>query len=664
MTRYAIVCLTMAAVLRAASFYPQKPNDAKAVYLVKENFPVHGDGAGDDAPALQQAIDRVQEKSNHGIVFIPPGRYRLGATVNLWRGIRLIGFGEARPVFVLGPRTPGFDAGEGKYMIHFRNARPKPDQPPGDANNTTFYSGVGNIDFEIGDGNPAAVAVRFHVAQLSSLEHIDFNIGQAKAAVEAIGNEIEDCRFHGGDYAIRTGATSPGWQALILDSEFQGQRQAAVETHDAGLTMLRCAFRNTPRAIDIPERTSEKLYLKDVRFENIGTVAVAAGKYFDPRTQLNFENIQCKEVPVFLVFRDVGEGVVKIPDGRERIAGEGPGYVIRQFTHGLFIDGADRSLRTLTDRAPLAGNATLPDKDFPDLPPQSSWVNIADLGAKGDGQTDDTAVFRKAVAQHRAIYVPMGRYRLSDTLTLAPDTALIGMHCWSTMFILAPKTAGFDDPKKPRPMIVTPREGRNIVAGIGFDADDNKGAVALQWMAGASSYLDDALFPSKPDLNKKGNSQFYGLWVTDGGGGVFKNIWAPNNWARNGFFVSNTSTAGRVYEASIEHHADVEVRLSNVSNWAFHALQTEENLGSEKAMAVDIEQSRDIAFHNLFCYRIRRTDTPYPFAVRVSKSGPVLIRGLHVFSGGVFPFDYSVYRDDTRQWWIDREAAYLRLPAP
>ena len=191
MTRYAVVCLTTAAVLRAASFYPQKPNDAKAVYLVKENFPVHGDGAGDDAPALQQAIDRVQEKSNHGIVFIPPGRYRLGVTVNLWRGIRLIGFGEARPVFVLGPRTPGFDAGEGKYMIHFRNARPKPDQPPGDANNTTFYSGIGNIDFEIGDGNPAAVAVRFHVAQLSSLGHIDFNIGQAKAAVEAIGNEIE-----------------------------------------------------------------------------------------------------------------------------------------------------------------------------------------------------------------------------------------------------------------------------------------------------------------------------------------------------------------------------------------------------------------------------------------------------------------------------------------
>jgi hypothetical protein len=128
--------------------------------------------------------------------------------------------------------------------------------------------------------------------------------------------------------------------------------------------------------------------------------------------------------------------------------------------------------------------------------------------------------------------------------------------------------------------------------------------------------------------------------------------------------VSNTSTPGRVYEASIEHHVDVEVRLSNVSNWAFYALQTEENLGSEKAMAINIEQSRDIAFHNLFCYRIRRTDTPYPFAVRVSKSGPVLIRGLHVFSGGVFPFDYSVYRDDTRQWWIDREAAYLRIPAP
>jgi len=35
-------------------------------------------------------------------------------------------------------------------------------------------------------------------------------------------------------------------------------------------------------------------------------------------------------------------------------------------------------------------------------------VNVVDLGAKGDGAADDTAVFKKAIAEHKAIYVPQG----------------------------------------------------------------------------------------------------------------------------------------------------------------------------------------------------------------------------------------------------------------
>ena len=46
--------------------------------------------------------------------------------------------------------------------------------------------------------------------------------------------------------------------------------------------------------------------------------------------------------------------------------------------------------------------------DLPDLPPRDSWVNIRTLGAKGDGTTDDTEAFQKAIAEHRAIYLPSG----------------------------------------------------------------------------------------------------------------------------------------------------------------------------------------------------------------------------------------------------------------
>jgi hypothetical protein len=166
--------------LTGASYYPARPDDPKAVYLTPDRFPVHGDGQADDSQAVQAAIDRVQESSGEGIVFVPQGRYRISRTIYVWPGIRLIGYGEKRPAFLLPDNTPGFQQGMGT-MFFFAGFRPRggrgfrlPPPPPGtvppnpnilDANSGTFYSVMSNIDFEIGDGNAAAVAIRFHVAQ-------------------------------------------------------------------------------------------------------------------------------------------------------------------------------------------------------------------------------------------------------------------------------------------------------------------------------------------------------------------------------------------------------------------------------------------------------------------------------------------------------------------
>ena len=167
---------------KGKSIYTQKINDPKAVYFTKENFKVSVDGSGDNAPALQAAIDQVLNQSQGGIVFIPEGTYRLGKTIRLWSGIRLIGYGTNRPTFKLGENTPGFQKGENKYMVHFcqskggsRDPQPGTWQTPEFVDGTwvTFFSGISNINFEIGNGNPAAIAVRYHVSQVCALENID-----------------------------------------------------------------------------------------------------------------------------------------------------------------------------------------------------------------------------------------------------------------------------------------------------------------------------------------------------------------------------------------------------------------------------------------------------------------------------------------------------------
>ncbi len=173
--------------LCGASYYTVRLDDPKAVYLTREGFPVHGDGAGDDTDALQRAIDRVQETDGQGIVFVPEGRYRLSRTINVWPGIRLIGYGATRPVLVLGENTPGYqDPDREKLMVFFAGGR-RGGQVQ-DAGAGTFYSALSNLDLEIQDGNAGAVGVRAHYAQHCFLAHMDIHIGSGLAGIHEGGN--------------------------------------------------------------------------------------------------------------------------------------------------------------------------------------------------------------------------------------------------------------------------------------------------------------------------------------------------------------------------------------------------------------------------------------------------------------------------------------------
>lgn len=66
------------------------------------------------------------------------------------------------------------------------------------------------------------------------------------------------------------------------------------------------------------------------------------------------------------------------------------------------------------------------------LPEPQAVANVRDFGAKGDGQSDDTAAFREAIGKAKAagggaVFVPAGEYMLSGVLALdAPGLVLRG----------------------------------------------------------------------------------------------------------------------------------------------------------------------------------------------------------------------------------------------
>src|ERR1700761_4485792 len=683
----------------AASYYPIRLDDPKAVYLTKDKFPVHGDGVADDSDALQQAIDRVQETSQQGIVFVPEGRYRVTRTIYVWPGVRVIGYGATRPVIFLGKNTPGFQQEIG-YMVFFAGGRAEHEgegtrrsqarhvsnQPfPGtvppsnnviDANPGTFYSAMSNIDFEIGDGNPAAVGIRFHVAQHCFLTHMDFHIKSGLTALKDVGNEAEDLHFYGGDYGIVTIKPSPGWQFTLLDSTFEGQRKAAISEHEAGLTLDHVSFRNVPEAIDIDPNYYEELWVKNSRFENISGPAITISNEKNPRTEINVERSSFHDVKTFALLRE----------SAHKIAGPSENYEVTGFTYGLTFKspgsvgevGARFDTKAVTELPPW-GPPAIAAPPSPD-----SWVNLRTLGARGDGTTDDTEAIRKAIAGNRAIYVPTGHYIVTDTLELRPDTVLIGLDPSTTQFLLPDGTPAYQDPGPPKALLQTSRGGHNIVSGIGIYTNGvNTRAVGALWMAGADSLMDDVRFlgghgtnaidgtrqspynnahSADPDLKRRWDGQYPSLWITNGGGGTFADIWTPSTFAQAGMYISDTDTPGHVYELSSEHHVRTEVKLDRVENWEIIALQTEEERGeSAFALPLEISRSRNITVANYHGYRVISSYQPFCCAVKVSQSSDIRIRNMHTDSNSKVAFDNSLVDTTTHAEVRPREVASLDI---
>jgi Pectate lyase superfamily protein/SMP-30/Gluconolactonase/LRE-like region len=651
----ALLLLTSTAF--AASYYPLRPNDLNAVYLEHGNFGVHADGIADDSDALQQAIDHVQETTYDGVVFIPEGRYRITKTIHVWEGIRLIGFGAHRPVFVLAKDTPGFQQGTGHYMIQFADRRLPAGQPAEDASEFTFYSGMSNIDFDLEDGNPAAVAIRFHVAQHSALVHMDFHLGSALAALEDIGNQASDLHIYGGQYGILSKKTSPAWQFLLMDSTFEGQSIAAIHTQEVGFTLIRDTFAHTPIAIEIPPNQVEQLYGEDLQMTDISQAALSLGNTKNLRSEVTLEDTSCTSVRNFV-------------QGADPIAVTSKSFIVDHFAIGLDIgpDGRELGIATHHKEHAISHPTPTPITDIPALPPMSTWVDVRTLGVKGDGGTDDTAALQTAINTHRTLFLPSGIYRLTNTLTMKPDTVLIGFNPVTTQLYLPDNTPAFQGTGDAVPLLIAPHTGTNIVTGIGIATGvSNPRATGILWLAGSHSMLEDvtfipghsryiaALSPAlpAPAPQPRGSQNIYfdtenpDLWVKDGGGGIFRGLWTHNSFTHAGLRVEDTATPSRIYQLSCEHHLHTEVQFHHAQNWRIYALQTEEeNPAGADAIAADIQNSDYLTFANTYMYRVSRNVLPKLYAVTVHSSGNITFDNVKVFSQTRLTFDNSIF-DET-----------------
>lgn len=616
------------------SVFTDRPVDEAAIYFTPENFKVKADGRMDVSEALQEALNRTKQKENGcGILFIPEGVYKLNKTIYIPSGVRIIGYGGKRPVFVLAKQAPGFqevtrETAKGKYLFWFIGGGYRPGGRIGDANAGTFYSSMMNVDIRIEGGNPNASAIRAHFAQHCSISNVTIHVGKGRAGIVDAGNHLENIAIYGGEYGIDTDKSAPGWPIMLLNSYFEGQRKSAILTNEGGLTIVRMRAKNVPVAVEIKENAPDRLFMEDCIFENVHRTGVILTDAGNAATQINLRNIQCNNVPMFALERFTNQ---QIP-GKEKT------YRVTRFTFGFNADSLEDTPQIVrrTETEPIKSITPLDTGDTPMLPATEQWINIRNLGAKGDGFSDDTHIFQEAVQKYANIYIPQGWYVVKEPLTLKQNTNLIGLHPGTTILLSLGGNPAFSGFGAPQAQLTTPQGGKNIVCGIFLNADAyNYRAVNCKWMAGEGSYMYDVKFsghdkarffhngqsaanplekpmsitPETHDLiTRAWDNQHWSLWITNGGGGSFRDIWTANEYSSAGLYISHTDTPGRIYGMSLEHHLRNEAIFRNVANWKIYDFQFEVEAEGIDTQPLDLIDCKNLTCQFLFLSRIAHVE--------------------------------------------------------
>lgn len=696
------------------SVYRKQFDDEMGIFFTEEEFPELRDSRGDVSGVLTKAIQRLTDEQRYGILYIPEGEYRIRHTVLIPRAVRLIGYGESRPVFVLPAGTEGFEgqpdgtdalgcaAGQespmeqenpmarylegypgANYMFWFIGDSDLTAETVRDADAGTFYSALSNIDFRIEDGNPGAICIRAHFAQHGFISHCHFELGDGLAGIYDVGNEMEDLTFHGGDYGIVCRMCSPGWPFALLDSVFDGQKKAAVLSSMTGFTAFRLQIRNTRRAFDLYfPGTWEKLYLEDCIFENLSEEAITSWQSDNLVQQTNIRRLRCFHVPVLLRHADTGE----------RITREEAAYEVEEYTCGYVMSDEREvpshrevpSLKEIIRCREIAWPQEVSQGDIPPLAPMEQWVSVKKYGAVGDGKADDTEAVRAAVAAEKTVYFPQGIYRITDTVYLPEGVSLYGLHPATTQLVLTDDTPQFGGFGTPKPMLQTAQGGFACINGIGIDtAGKNPRAVGIKWMAGENSYMNDVKFmgghglmfrdgrnafaflynPSRTgdyDPDRIWDYQYASLWIADGGGGVFKDIWSASPYAEAGIAITNTSAKGRMYAVSLEHHVRSEIKLHRVENWAFYALQTEEEKAEGmNCLPMELVSCRHITVANYYLFRVVAVDRSYDAGIRVWDCDDILF--LNLENKAQMQFLFMLTLEDRNSGFYAKSPEYARL---
>lgn len=429
------------------------PNDANIIDIVRD-YGADPSGTIDATSSINRALRDHNATSsaiypvNPRTIFFPKGTYLISDTIftesTYFPGaatstIRLLGEDRGQTILKLRDNSPGFSEGTTKYVLQTANygslkftpaPTPSPNPTPSSPAqpNSGFGNYIENLTIDTGIGNPGAVALRYDVANMGTLQDVTIRSGDG-----------------GGKYGIQFFTNSgPGYVNRVT-----------IDGFTTGIIFGPTPVNNIVfEAIDISNSTTgienagKNIQIRALKTRNVSTPILTRNKHAvtilidadfqypttsTPRTP----PIQIQDEGFFF-----GRNIIAsnrfpsvISHGTKNVVGVNQinlgTRLVQEWSSQPATKGASTIPYSLQGKTVYSLN--LPVKDSPQInvlrtPGYNSWANVTApaFGAVSGDSIDDTAAFQAAIDSGLPIvYAPYGRYLINGTLHITKNVERI-----------------------------------------------------------------------------------------------------------------------------------------------------------------------------------------------------------------------------------------------
>jgi glucan 1,3-beta-glucosidase len=336
----------------------------------------------------------------------------------------------------------------------------------------TFFRQIRNLILNMTQipANVSATGIHWPTAQTTSIQNVVFNMNadygtqhQGLFVEEGSGGFMTDLIFNGGNKGFSVGNQQFttrnltfnnvntaieqlwdwGWtyKSVSINNCRVGLNMSAVDingdTNVGSITLFDSKIVNTPIGI-ITSRTASSepdaagsLYLENVKLDNVGIA------------------VQGPNGTSYLVGSSVPSDIEAWADGHRYlpkgpVEARGPIAPTKRPTELL-----DDTGKYYERSKPQYGDISL-----------SQFLSARDLGATGDGRTDDTAALNAAISraatEHKILFLDAGFYKVTSTINILPGSIIVG-EALSSVFLSAGPY--FNNINAPKPVVQIARQG-------------------------------------------------------------------------------------------------------------------------------------------------------------------------------------------------------------